>query len=367
MVVDILPIHTLNARGNVMLEVIRDHFGLSPDRMLLEIQMMRVQLAQNLTTKGVNYDDLRAALVPDREKLEIALVFDTMKIDNSWYGYEIFQHVVPLLDRRTKNSILVGDYIGSNIQQDVLYDAFREAVWPVRTIDYRHSSQFYVVYVNNLTDTAFQKLTDGLVGFDAYVGCANTSYASTFKTLLSTMLVNLCTKSGQKIIQGHEDDRDDADNVNLSGLPFEDNGYECISVRSDLAGVLLSYKIERPVIDGFETDVDLSINAVNANVSRLDEFEVQIADAKLDYIKKAKSGSMRHAGLGDVTTEELQRIVRTKLRSNYIYNMSYLADHKVTKFSIIIEVVDAGGEPFRLMAALEYLPNDKVLRLLTFY
>lgn len=181
------------------------------------------------------------------------------------------------------------------------------------------------------------------------------------------MLVNLCTKSGQKIIQGHEDDRDDADNVNLSGLPFEDFGYECISVGSDLAGVLLSYKIERPVIDGFETDVDLSINAVNANVSRLDEFEVQVADAKLDYIKKAKSGSMRHAGLGDVTTEELQRIVKGKLRSNYIYNMSYLAEHKVTKFSIIIEVVDAGGEPFRLMAALEYLPNDKVLRMLTFY
>ena len=47
--------------------------------------------------------------------------------------------------------------------------------------------------------------------------------------------------------------------------------------------------------------------------------------------------------------------------------MSYLAEHNVTKFSIIIEVPDEDGEPFRLMAALEYQPDDKVLRLLTFY
>jgi len=67
----IRPIHTLNARGNGMLEVIRDYFALSPDRMLFEIQGMRAQVARVLKSKGVNYDDLRAALVPDREKLEI--------------------------------------------------------------------------------------------------------------------------------------------------------------------------------------------------------------------------------------------------------------------------------------------------------
>ena len=69
MSVKISPIHTLNARSNGMLEVIRDYFGLSPDRMLVEIQGMRAQIARTLKSKGINYDDLRAALVPDREKL----------------------------------------------------------------------------------------------------------------------------------------------------------------------------------------------------------------------------------------------------------------------------------------------------------
>ena len=97
-----------------MLEVIRDYFGLSPDRMLFEIQGMREQVARVLKSKGVNYDDLRAALVPDREKLEIALIFDTMKIEDSWYGYQVFERIIPLLDPRTKNSVLVGDYIGES-------------------------------------------------------------------------------------------------------------------------------------------------------------------------------------------------------------------------------------------------------------
>jgi len=367
MVSKIRPIHTLNARGNGMLEVIRDYFKLSPDRMLAEIQGMRAQVAQVLKIKGVNYDDLRAALVPDREKLEIALIFDTMKIENGWYGYEVFQRIIPLLDPRTKNSILVGDYIGSNSQQDTLYEAFCETVCPVLPVDYRHSSQFYVVYINNLTDTAFQKLADGLIEYDAYVGCGNMTYHSAFKTLLSMKLVNLCVKCGRKIIQGHEDDRDNAENLNMSSLPFEDSGYECISLRSDLEGVLLSYKIESPVFEGFEADTEMSINAVNAEVSTLENFDVQVEDAKLGYIKSAKAGSMHHAGLSDVSTEELQGIIKAKIRSNYIYNMSYLEEHNVTKFSIIVEVSGKDDHPFRLMAALDYQPDDRVLRLVTLY
>lgn len=305
--------------------------------------------------------------MPDREKLEIALIFDTIKIENSWYGYEVFQRIIPLLDPRTKNSILVGDYIGRNSQQDKLYEAFCETVCLVRPVDYQHSSQFYVVYINNLTDSAFQKLADGLIEYEAYVGCANTTYHSFFKTLLSMKLVNLCVKVGRKIIQGHEDDRDDAENVNMSGMPFEESGYECVSIRSDLEGVLLSYKIESPVFDGFEADREMSINAVNSTTSTLDDFDVQVEDAKLEYLKTAKAGSMHHAGLSQVSTEELQAIIKAKLRSNYIYNMSYLAEHNVTKFNIVIEIPGKDEHPFRLMAALEYRPDDKALRLVTFY
>jgi hypothetical protein len=364
---EIKPVHTLDARGNVMLEVARNYLNLSPEQMLIEIQTLRRQLADVLKKKGVNYDDLRGALVPDQKKLEMALVFDTMKLEDSWYGYEVFKQVIPLLDPRTKNSILHGDYIGDNQDQDVLYEAFRDAIFPVRPTVYRHSSQFYIVYINNLSNAAFEHLAQGLIGFEPYVGYANTTYSSTFKTLLSMKLVNLCVKSGGKIIQGHEDDLDDTENINMSGYPFEENGYECVSIGSDLEGVLLSYKIERPVFDGFEVDTEFSINAVNPRIYSLEEFGVQVEEAKLSYIKQAKAGSVHGAGLAKVSADELRKIIRSKLRSNYIYNMSYLAEHNVTKFSIVIEVAGKEGRPFRLMAALEYRPDEKVLRLVTLY
>ncbi|SFS99079.1 hypothetical protein SAMN04488040_2638 [Sulfitobacter marinus] len=321
----VLPIHTLNARGHVMLEVVRDHFNIPPDRMLFEIQAMRKQVVDVLKTKGINYDELRAALVPDREKLELALIFDTMKIESSWYGYEVFKRLIPLLNPRSKNSILHGDYVGENEHQDILFEAFRDAGYPVEQITFQHSTQFYIVYINNLTDTAFQKLAGGLIGFEGHVGCANVTHHSHFKALLSLRLTNLGVKFGRKIIQGHEDDRDETENVNMSGYPFEENGYECISIRSDLEGVFLSYKIESPVFDGFEVDTEMSINSVNSSVERLDDLDVHVEDAKLEYIKTAKAGSLHHAGLSDVSKEEFREIIRGKLRSNHIYNMSYLA------------------------------------------
>ena len=45
------PIHTLNARGHVMLEVMRDFFKLDADHMLAEIQGMRRMVVDALAAK----------------------------------------------------------------------------------------------------------------------------------------------------------------------------------------------------------------------------------------------------------------------------------------------------------------------------
>src|ERR1700744_5219361 len=82
------PIYTLNARGNVFLEVTRDHFKLPPERMLREIQGLRQMVVDALALKGLRYEDLKSALIPDRTRREIALVFDTKAITSSWYGYK---------------------------------------------------------------------------------------------------------------------------------------------------------------------------------------------------------------------------------------------------------------------------------------
>lgn len=45
-------IHTLNARGNVMLEVTRDYFQLSSVQMQRQIQLLRIAVEEALAKKG---------------------------------------------------------------------------------------------------------------------------------------------------------------------------------------------------------------------------------------------------------------------------------------------------------------------------
>ena len=157
-------VHMLNARGNVMLEVMRDYFELSPARMLHEIQAMRNEVERMLAANGVRYTDLKSALVPDRKRREIALVFDTLEIEDSWYGYSILGRVIPLFDRKSSHSVLLGDYIDTGSRQPLLHQAMTQAVRLNRDIIYKHSSQFFIVYVNNLTDSMVQRFDSGFPG-----------------------------------------------------------------------------------------------------------------------------------------------------------------------------------------------------------
>lgn len=362
------PIHTLNARDNVMLEVTRDYFKLTPAHMQREIQGMRQMLERALATKGIAYADLRSALVPDRKRREIALVFDTMSIESSWYGWEVFERIIPLLDKDSNHSILVGDYLDRPGQIDKLFDAFEESVQLRRSVDFCHPTQFYIVYLNNLTEAMVSRFDGGLSGYEAYVGYADTTCASRFKIYISTMLVNLGIKHGSVFIQGHEPDREDSEDVNMCGYPFEEAGFTCRSVNGDIAGVLLSYKIERAVFPGFEIDTEFALNAISLLPMPLEEFEVEVAEAKLEYIKSAKEGSVERAGLESISAIELAKLIKDKISRSYIYNLVFLAEHNVAKFNIILELPSPGDrEPTRLLAALEYKPEEKILRLLTLY
>ncbi|RTL70601.1 MAG: hypothetical protein EKK41_12205 [Hyphomicrobiales bacterium] len=295
-------------------------------------------------------------------------MFDSKTISSGWYGYEIFKRLIPLFDRKSNHSVLAGDYLGDNENQSMLFTAMNDSVTLRRDVDFEHSTQFFIVYINNLTEAMIRRFDEGLTGYKAYVGYADTTYSSVFKFLISTMLVNVCVKHGNIIIQGHEDDRNLDKDVNMSGYPFEENGYVCRSIPSYLEGTLLSYKIERPVIEGFEEDLEFSLNAISASPLPFTDFEVRVEEAKLAYLKNEKAGSMARAGLENVSNVELAARIKEKVLDSYIYNMAFDVEHNVQKFNIIIELPSVdGASPVRLLAALEYQAVNKVLRLITLY
>lgn len=360
------PILTLEARGNVMLESMRDYFKLSTGHVRNEIQKMHADLIEVLASKSVSYADLRGALVPATDKHELALIFDSQEIESSWYGEEVIGKVLRILDERVSCSVLCGDLIHKD--QEFIYELLRTHLVAAREFEFVPSTLLYCVYLNNLTEKMADALHSGLAQYRPYVGCIPVTYSSLEKTYLSPILVRAFVKHRKKIIMPHEDDRPNKENVNMLGYPFEDIGYQYVSLHGSLYGVFLSYKIERPVFPGFESDIEFSLNSVSETIVPLADLRVQVEEAKLEYLKGNKAGSFSRAGLAEVSSEQLRSLIESKIADNYIYNMEHLPEHSVTKFNVMIEVGSVPDEPqTRLMASLEYSPEKGVLRVITMY
>jgi hypothetical protein len=349
-----------------MLEVMRDHFKLSSPVIRDEIQAMHLTMREVLASKGVKYADLRSGLVPSADRHEAGFIFDSQCIESSWYGLEVARAILPLLDKRTTLSVLCGDLLGRN--QDMIFSILKESVVLSRSFNFVHSTLLYCVYINNLSDAALRKLHSELARFPAYVGFIPATFSSRAKTYLSTILVHSFLKNGPRVIMGHEDDVPNNENVNTAGFPFEEFGCKVFSLQSSYFDVFLAYKIERAVYEGFEVDTEMALNAVSDQILPLEDCAILLEDAKLAYLKSEKSGKLRKAGIADLEREDLESLIKSKIAASYIYNLDYLEEHDVIKFNLMLEVARrGGGYPTKLTAALEYRPQQKLLRVITLY
>lgn len=361
-------IFTLNARGNIFLEALRDHFRLTPKQMHREIRALFDEASDALTTSGIKYDQLNTALVPSTDRDELALFFDTEVIDSCTYGHEVLCRVLPLLDKRTTQSVLVGDLIGGSDDQQFIFDSLVEHLVPIRNFTFVHSTLIYCVYLNNVTKASARHIVEGLVEFDAFFGYISTTFASRIKTMMSFWLCNLFVKRGSVVVLAHEDDRPNTENVNITSYPFEQFGYQVRSIQQQHFSHFLSFKIEREVVSGFQTDTEFSLNALSTHIENLSSLDILIEPSKLEYIKREKAGSLERAGIHALDAEGIKKLIRGKLAHNYIYNLRYLDDHDVMLFNIILEVARPdGGYPSRLLLSLEYQPAEGNLRVVTMY
>lgn len=197
-------IFTIDAREHGFLEGIQKHFKLSPDQMFIEIRTAFNGLINVLNKKKIPYDSLKNALVPQNDGKEIAFVFDSKKFESGWYGYEVFEILIPLLDREAIASILCGDYIGEEKDSAFLRSLFFDHIVSHDTIDYIHHGLFYIVYINNLSDRQFDTIHEGLQPSRGYVGYFDLTFSSPIKTVLSGMLIRTFLKAKSNILNPTE-------------------------------------------------------------------------------------------------------------------------------------------------------------------
>jgi hypothetical protein len=361
---EIPPIWTLEARESVLFDVISSYFDLSDAQMRREIVGMHAELLQILRGKGLNYYSFRSALVPQLEKLERALLFDTSRIESGWYGYDVASRLVPALDRDHRCSIRVGDLILKN--QDLAFELLaREAILH-RYCETRNTSQLYAVYVNNLTESRANRLHERLIPYEPYVGYIPTTFASRTKDWLSLTLVGAYLKIGAKWLCGHEDDVSNEEDYNVHSWPLDVNGYSCSSLQSIYFDHFLNYKIERAVYPGFENDTRFALTAISDKPKSLTGFNVLVEEAKAKYLRKEKAGSLARAGFERFSTTQLQELIASKVARNYIYALQF--KYEKSFFNITLELENpAHATPTRLLASLEYQPDENLLRLVTFY
>ncbi len=360
-------IHTLNARGNVMLPVLREHFAWTDARAFREIQRFHSDLLDILRAKGIDYTSLRSALTPQSTKHEAAFLFDEQRCDNTFVpGVECANALFKALDRKTTHSILGGELIDD---RDVIARRLlRRSAVVAKDLNFKHPCFCYVLYVNNLSEATIAAIDSQLRAHKAYLGYVPCTYASLAKTFVSMHLVNLVIKQGDTVILGHEDDRPNTENHNLHLHDYMALGLRLKSLQSMYFSGFLSYKPEWMLMEESDDDLEIALRAMSEAVAPLTEFTVAIEDAKFEkYLMTAKLGKLKKAGLAALTKTELEAAIREKLRMSYLYNMEWVdeATHQLSKFNIMLEFPRQDGHPERMVVALEYRPAERVLRLLT--
>ncbi len=355
-------IFTLEARSNVRLEVMADHFELSDERIFADIQKTFGWLKSTLDSKGISYSDLQRALVPSPDRSECAYVFDWTKFEGAAYGREAMDKLLPLLHQKSTHSVLCGDWLGDGDFSEWVKWSPQASVAPDLVSAAGKGGSLYFVYVNNLSSSMPRRLHEQLRGFAPYLGYLDLTFASPLKGYLSTLLVRAFIKHRNLVILGHEDDRPDHENFNLSLFDFDGVGLAVRSVPLLLYELFLSYKIERLTLER-ERDTGFSLNAIGVSSRQLSDCEIVIDDAKLKYLRTEKSGSLKRAGLAGLAVDEVEDRIRHKIQSSYIYNLARSKNGETLKFNIIMELTDA----VRSLCALEYRVNDHTLRLVTFY
>ncbi len=357
---------TLEARDNVMLNVMFELLDFNRQQMLLNIQQMHESLIGILSKKGVTYQELKPALIPKNDRQEAAFVFDTQQIQSAWYGLEVFEKIFPFLTSNSIHAILHGDILvwgKSDVNNLILSElVVGNGYEPC------NETRYYAIYVNGLSDSVLGYVHSKLLEYSPYVGYIPCTYASKMKTYLSFCLVSWFIKYKEFILVSHSDDLPDDVNVCESGYPFEQYGCKVVSLPRSLYVIFLVYKIERAVYPGFDDDFSFSLNSVCDYIVPFSDMTVVIEEEKYEYLTKEKIGSIKRAGVLGIARERLEEMIRERLVSNYIYNISLIEKHNVIKFNIILEFgSDNNAKPARITVAMEYKPQEKILRIITLY
>lgn len=288
-------------------------------------------------------------------------MFDYTKFESGFYGMEVMNMLLPNLDKSGTRSVLYGDWAGTNVK---FGQAFTESYGPSE-IEQKYPKAWYgnavaFYYVNNLTQSGMDRLCLAFSAHPAFMGRLDLKYTSYMKAMLSTMLMRPFIQHKGVIIEPHEDGTNP--DLNEGHLPwdFERAGFAVQTVDDSLYSILLSYKIERPEVEG-EGDILLCLNALTPTPVHISDCMLKLDESRLEYLRTRHGSALEHAALDGLTVQQIKGKISRQLQNGYIYSMARARQDETLKFNVIIE--NPGRS--RVRCGLKYFPSTKTIDVIT--
>ncbi|WP_129127022.1 hypothetical protein [Geomonas oryzae] len=363
-----MEIYTFDARNIIVWNVIKSSFEMNPVEMHKEIIDAFEQTKEQLKKTGVSYDKFKNVLVPNKDKHEACFIFDSQRTVNSVsYGTEIFNHILPEIMKIQNAAVFYGDILCGH-SRDVqirMCTEFYNKINRTDRINFQHSRQYFAVYVNNLSARNIQIIDKSLENCVSYVGFADLTFSCFLKDVVASCIGQGFIKIGNKIFVSTP--FDDIDNGH-GYIPFDCDQYpvDIFGVEDIYFGSFLSYKIQRRYVDSDNEDQFWGLNAVTTTPTILAGYDIEIEDNKYDYLMQKKGGSLSITGLNAMTKNELIKVLKSQINTNYIFNISFSKEFDCLKFATLVEIY-CGKIRRKYLAAFQVKKEKKTLRLISMY
>ena len=365
-----MEIISMEAKDYFALQLMKDEFNLSASQLYTEVLSEVNTLEQKLNKNRLSYIDFKSALLPvkDKKKKDYVFVFDTTKIKNGWYGYEVFEKIIPCFSKNSKHSVLSGDLLNllkeKNINS-ILKMMFKALEKPIIN-EPRFTNRFYLVYITNISIIDINNIIREMSKEDYFIGSCDMTFTSVFKSYISHCIGTTFIKLGENIIMGHEPDIEENSDRNMCGYPFEENGYNIISIQGDYFSQFLSYAIDSDIIlDSKEQEKYLNIlsNVITKDEISLDKSLLNIKPDKIQYLDENKKIFSRLK----IVPEDLNKIIVDKIKKSNIYNISFEhKDKEIIKFNIFFDY-SVENKFKKIVCALGYNMETRELHVITMY
>jgi hypothetical protein len=361
-----MTIYTINAKSYLLLDVAKKYSNLSFEDMGKEIISQYHLMIKELELKGIKYQDLKNMLIPQHDKKDICLVFDTSFIKEAWYGREIFHKYFPLLSKHSNHCVFEGDLIGSNENQIYIYNEMVNNMKITNPSTFKNSGLYYLVYINRLTNNKIDELVNGLKPHQEFIGYFDFTYSCLLKDYISNIIGQRYFIHKRNIVLASENFEYTEKNINTISYDFNKYGFQIKSISQMNYNIFLTYKIESKYHNNDISDQLFSLSVISNKVEPLRDLKLIIADEKLNYLLKDKKGSMKAGKLSNLDRSEIEKIIKNKIENNYIYSMEFNEEYNLLKFCINVEITN-DDYIFKYIVVLKYLPEERELHLLTMY